>query len=74
MQSFKSKRSRSRAWVAGALFGLVCSLAGLAAAFAVFATASGELDPLSAKEKAAPSASEAAGKMPVTRAQLKDAS
>jgi hypothetical protein len=64
MQSFKSKRSCWKARVAGAVFGLVCSLSSLAAVFAVFASASGELDPLLAKVKAAPSASEVAGKLP----------
>ena len=67
MQSFKSKRSSLKARVAGAAFGLVCSLASLAAVFAVFASASGELDPLLAKMKAAPSASEVASKMPAKR-------
>ena len=64
MQSFKSKLSSLRARVAGAVFGLVCSLASLAAVFAMFASASGELDPLLAKMKAAPSASEVASKVP----------
>lgn len=64
MQSFKFKLSSLRARVAGAVFGLVCSLASLAAVFAMFASASGELDPLLAKMKAAPSASEVASKVP----------
>lgn len=67
MQSFKSKRSSLKARVAGAVFGLVCSLASLAAVFAVFASASGELDPVLAKVKAAPSASEVASKVPAKR-------
>ena len=67
MQSFKSKRSSLRARAAGAVFGLVCSLASLAAVFAVFASASGELDPSLTKVKAAPSASEVASKMPAKR-------
>lgn len=50
--------------MAGAVFALVCSLASFAAAFAVFASASGELDPLLARTKAAPSASDAASKVP----------
>jgi hypothetical protein len=64
MQSFKSRRSCWKARVAGAAFGLVCSVASLSAVFAVFASASGELDPLLVKVKAAPSASEVAGKVP----------
>ena len=67
MQSFKSKSSSLKARVAGAVFGLVCSLASLAAVFAVFASASGELDPLLVKVKAVPSASEVASKMPAKR-------
>ena len=64
MQSFKFKLISFRARVAGAVFGLVCSLASLAAVLAVFASASGELDPLLVKIKAAPSASEVASKVP----------
>jgi hypothetical protein len=67
MQSFKSKLRPLKVRVAGAVFGLVCSLASLAAVFAVFASASGELDPLLAKVKAAPSASEVASKAPARR-------
>ena len=67
MQKFKSKRSSWRARVVGAVFGLMCSVASLSAVFAVFAEASGELDPLLAKVKAAPSASEVASKAPAKR-------
>ena len=67
MQSFKSRHSSLKARLAGAVFGLVCSLASLSAVFAVFAEASGELDPLVAKVKAAPSASAVASKMPTKR-------
>jgi len=67
MQSFQFRRRSLKARVAGAVFGLVCSLASLAAVFAVFASASGELDPVLAKVKAAPSASEVASKMPAKR-------
>jgi hypothetical protein len=64
MQSFKFKLLSWRARAVGAVFGLVCSLASLAAVLMVFASASGELDPLLAKMKAAPSASEVASKVP----------
>jgi len=67
MQSFKYKRRSLKARVAGAVFGLVCSAASLAAVFAVFASASGELDPLLAKVKAVPSASAVASRMPTKR-------
>ena len=67
MQSFQFRRRSLKARVAGAVFGLVCSLASLAAVFAVFASASGELDPVLAKVKAAPSASEVASKVPGKR-------
>jgi hypothetical protein len=64
MQPSKFRLSSVRARVAGAVFALVCSFASLAAVFAVFASASGELDPVLSKLKAAPSASEVAGKSP----------
>jgi hypothetical protein len=64
MQSSKFVLSSLRARLAGAVFGLVCSLSVLAAVFGVFASASGELDPAWAKLKAAPSASEVASKVP----------
>jgi hypothetical protein len=67
MQSFKSKRSSLKARVAGVVFGLVCSLASLAAVFAVFASVSGGLDPSLAKVKGAPATSEVASKMPGKR-------
>jgi hypothetical protein len=60
MKSFKFKLSSSRARGAGAVFGLMCSLASLAAVVAMFASASGELDAVLAKVKAAPSASASA--------------
>ena len=64
MKSFKSKPSSMRARVAVAVFGLVCSMASMSAVFVMFATASGELDPVQARMKAAPSASEVASKVP----------
>ena len=67
MQSSKFKSRSLRARVAGAVFGLVCSVASLSAVFVVFASASGELDPVLAKVKAAPSASEVASKVPGKR-------
>ena len=65
MQSFKFALSSLRP--AGAVFVLVASLSSLAAVFAVFASASGELDPMPAKIKAAPVASAVAGKAPAQR-------
>lgn len=64
MKSFNFVLSSLRARLASAVFGLVCSLSVLAAVLGVFASASGELQPLSAKLKAAPSASEVASKLP----------
>lgn len=64
MESHKFRLSSLRAKVAGAVFGLVCSFASLAAVFATFASATGELDPVLARFKAAPSASEVASKVP----------
>jgi hypothetical protein len=67
MQSFKSRPGSARARVVVAVFGLVCSVATMSAVFLVFASASSELDPVQAKTKAAPSASEVASKVPVKR-------
>jgi len=64
MQSFKFAQSSLRARLAGAVFALVASLSSLAA---VFASASGELDPMLAKIKAAPVASAVGGKVPAQR-------
>jgi hypothetical protein len=64
MQSLKFRLSSSRARLASAVFGLVCSFSSLAAVFAMFASASGELDPVLARFRAAPSASEVVGKVP----------
>jgi hypothetical protein len=64
MKSLKFRLSSLKVRVAGAVFGLVCSLASLAAVFAMFASASGELDPVLAKFKAVPAASEVAAKVP----------
>jgi hypothetical protein len=69
MKSLKFRLSSLKVRLAGAVFGLVCSLASLAAVFAMFASASGELDPVLAKFKAAPSASEVAGKVPAKPAR-----
>jgi len=69
MQSFHFRLSSLRARAAGAVFGLVCSLSRLAAVFAMFASASGELDPMLAKLKAAPSASAVASKVPAKPAR-----
>jgi hypothetical protein len=69
MESFEFRLSSSRARLAGALFSLVCSVASLAAVLALFASASGELDPVLAGFKAAPSASEVVGKVPAKPAR-----
>ena len=66
MQSFKLVSLRAR--LAGAAFALACSLSTLAAVLMAFASASGELDPLLAKIKAAPAAGSAvAAKAPAKR-------
>jgi hypothetical protein len=67
MQSLKFELVSLRARLAVAVFALVCSVACLAAVFAVFASASGELDPLLAKMKAAPPASAVVSAAPVKR-------
>jgi hypothetical protein len=69
MQSFEFRLSSLKARAASAVFALVCSLSSLAAVFAMFASASGELDPVLARFKAAPSASEVAGKVPAKPAR-----
>jgi hypothetical protein len=65
MQSFKFELLSLRARLAGAVFAVVCSLAVIAAVFVVFASASGELDPLLARIKAAPPASAVVSAAPV---------
>lgn len=67
MHTFKFRLSSLKARLASAVFGLVCSFASLAAVFALFASASGELDPVLARFKAAPSASEVVSKVPAKR-------
>ena len=67
MQSFKFELISLRARLACAVFALVSGLASLAVVFLVFASASGELDPLLAKLKAAPSASAVVSAAPVKR-------
>ncbi len=64
MHSHKFRLSSLRARVASAVFGLVSSLASLAAVLATYASATGELDPVVARFKSAPSASEVASKRP----------
>jgi hypothetical protein len=64
MNSLEFRLSSLKARAAGAVFGLVCSFASLAAVFLAFASATGELDPVLARLKAAPSASEVAAKPP----------
>jgi hypothetical protein len=60
MDSSKLKLLSPRARLVGAVFAVVSSLSTLAAVLAVFASASGELEPVVAKLKAAPAASEVA--------------
>lgn len=60
MQSFSLLSFRSR--LLSAAFGLVSSVASLGAVVVLFASASGELDPVLAKLKAQPAASAAAAK------------
>ena len=67
MKSPRFERSSRRARLASAVFAAVCSLSSLAAVLAMFASASGELDPALAKFKSAPSASEVAAKVPARR-------
>ena len=69
MQSFKFALISLRARWAGAVFALVASLSTFAAVFAIFASASGELDPMLAKVKAGPAASAVAVKAPAQRAR-----
>jgi len=64
MQSRTFKHSSLGARMAVTVFGLVCSFSSLAAVLALFASASGELDPILAKFNAARSASEVAVKAP----------
>ena len=64
MQSFKVSLLSFRARLAGVVFALVASLSSLAAAVAVLASASGELDPLLDKRQPAPPASAVAAKAP----------
>jgi hypothetical protein len=57
MQSFKFALLSLKGRLAAVACGLVCCVGSLAVVVLVFASASGELDPLLAKAKAAPSAS-----------------
>ncbi len=69
MQAFKFALISLRARLASAVFALVCGLASVAAVVVIFASASGELDPLLAKVKAAPAASAVAHKAPAKPAR-----
>jgi hypothetical protein len=60
MQSFSLLSLKSR--LLGAALGVVSSVASLGAVVVLFASASGELDPVLAKLKAQPAASAAAAK------------
>jgi len=64
MKSFKYRPRSFRARLAGAAFGVVASLSTLAAVFAVFASASGESEPVLAGHKASAAASAVASKAP----------
>ncbi len=65
MQSSKFELLSSRARLAGAIFALICSLASIAAVIVIFASASGELDPLLAKLMPGPAASAVAAEAPL---------
>ncbi len=64
MKAFKFSLLSLRARLAGAVFALVASLSSLAAAVAVLASGSGELDPLLVRFQTAPAASAVAAKAP----------
>ena len=61
MQVFEFKFVGRKERVAGAVAGVVCGVFVFAAVVAMFASASGEMDAVVAKMKAAPAASEVAG-------------
>ncbi|WP_395699915.1 hypothetical protein [Aquabacterium sp.] len=63
METLKFSLLSLKARLAGAVFGVVSSLAVFAAVVVLFASASGETDPVLAKLKPAPAASEALGKL-----------
>jgi hypothetical protein len=65
MKACKFSLLSLRARLAGAVFALVASLSSLAAAVAVLASGSGELDPLLVRFQSAPAASAVAAKAPV---------
>lgn len=60
MKSFSLLSLRAR--LVGAVFGVVSSVVSLGAVLGLFASASGELDPVLAKLKSSPAASAAAAK------------
>ncbi len=63
MESLKFSLRSLKSRLAGAVFGVVSSLALFAAVVVLFASASGELDPVVARLKPASPASEALGKL-----------
>lgn len=68
MQSSPFRLSSWQARVATAFLALFCSVASLGAVVAMYASASGELDPALARLKAEPPASQAARKLAATQA------
>lgn len=64
MQKLQFRLSTPRGEVVCAAVGLACSMACLAAVLALFASASGELEPALARIKAAPAASAVATEAP----------
>ncbi len=70
MKLLPFKLSSSRARLAGAFVALVCSAVSLVAVLAAFASASGELDPVIAKFRVAPAASEVEAQGPARPAGI----
>jgi len=74
MTTSQSRWLSLRARVAAAVFGLACSCVTFASVVLAFASASGELDPLVARMKASPAASEVASRQPAKPARSAKAS
>jgi hypothetical protein len=76
MSSFSFKLLSLRARLKGAVFGVVASVASLSAVVVMFASASGELEPVLARLKPEPSASAAVAikAPPPKRIALKESS
>jgi hypothetical protein len=67
MQSLAFRQTPWRSRVTAAVLAPVLSMAVLAGVLALFASASGELDPLLARMKPVPPASAVASKLPIKR-------